>query len=157
MCSVFVTIVVIVMRRKQTILKHRTFGQHCTLHLYGAACCLSRRDVKNSSELHNLCPFLHKHEMLRVGGSLKNSSMPPEHQHQVILPSWYHLTELIVRTKQQRFLHAEPQYLLVSLRLNTYRRQVIQTVLQKCLPYFKQRQLLLSSKLISLRQNECNR
>jgi len=110
------------MRRKQNILKHRTSGQHCTLHLYGAARCLSRRDVKNSSELHSLCPFLHKHEMFRVGGRLKNSSMPSENQHQVILPSWYHLTELIAWAKQQRFLHGEPQYLLVSLRLDTYRK-----------------------------------
>ena len=122
MCSVFVTTVVIALRIKQTILKHRTFGQHCTLYLYGAACCLSRRDVKNNSELHSLCPFLNKHEMRRVSGRLKNSSMPSENQHQVISPSLYNLTELIVTTKQQRFLHEEPQYLLVSLRLDTYRK-----------------------------------
>jgi len=39
-----------------------------------------------------------------------------------MLPSWYHLTELIIMTKQQRFLHAEPQYFRVSLRLDTYRK-----------------------------------
>jgi hypothetical protein len=95
--------------------------------------------------------------MLRVGERLKNSSMPSENQHQVILPSWYHLTELIIRTKQQRFLHAGPQYLLVSLAWIPTGRQVIHTVLQKCLPYFKQKQLHLSSKLTSFRQQEYNR
>lgn len=82
----------------------------------------SSRQAKDSIELHGLCPFLDKHKMLRVGGWLKNSSMPSENQHQVILPAWYYLTELIIRSKQQRFLHAEPQYLLVSLRLDTYRK-----------------------------------
>ena len=54
--------------------------------LYGSARLLHReradlktvRDRTKSSELHGLCLFLDRYEMLRVSGSLKNSSFPYE-------------------------------------------------------------------------------
>jgi hypothetical protein len=76
----------------------------------------SSQEVRKNNELYSLYPFLDKHGMLRVGGRLKNSLLPYENWHQVILPSRHHLTELIIRTEHQRLLHAGPQYLLASLR-----------------------------------------
>lgn len=71
------------------------------LHLYCAERSLSWGDSKSHitrgkkcSELHSLCPFLDKHEMLPVGGRLKNSSLPYKTQHQVIQPSRHRLTEI---------------------------------------------------------------
>jgi hypothetical protein len=104
----------------------------------------SSHEVRKNSELYtySLYPFLDKHGMLRVGGRLKNSSLPYENCHQVILPSRHHLTELTIREKHQRLLHAGPQCLLASLRQKYWiprGRQIIRSVLHKCLPCFKQR------------------
>jgi hypothetical protein len=102
----------------------------------------SSHEVRKNSELCSLYPFLDKHGLLRVGGRLTNSSLPYENYHQVILPSRHHLRELIIRAKHQRLLHAGPQYLLASLRQKYWIprvRQVIRSVLHRCLPCFKQR------------------
>jgi hypothetical protein len=76
---------------KQSVLRHHTCRQHCAPALH-AFChgevgdLKTARDNKKSSELHGLCPFLDRYEMLRVSGSLKNYSLPYVNQHPTILP-----------------------------------------------------------------------
>ena len=136
------------MRRKQVILKHQTAlyafiytVQHVVFQGEIADIQLSQ-EVKKGSELHSLCPFLDKHKMLLVGGRLKNSSLPYEYQHQVIQPSRHHLIELTVRKKHKRLLHVGPQYFFASLQQEYWiprGRQIIQSVLRKCLLCLKQK------------------
>jgi len=93
------TLFLIPTRRKQVILKHQLTLYDCIFTVqnavyHGERADLISQEVKKCNELHSLCPFLDKHEMLPVGGRLKNSSLPYKTQYQVIQPSRHHLTEI---------------------------------------------------------------
>lgn len=125
MCSVFFTMLIIPTRRKRDHFKASDLNTALYACIYMVQRTVyhgQKADLKsswyvwNSSQLHSLCPVLDKHEMLQVGGRLKNSSLPYENQHQIIVPSRHHLTEFTVRADHQRLLHVGPQYLLASLQ-----------------------------------------
>ena len=108
--------------------------------IYGSAHCFTQGDSRPQIIIiykevnYTVCPVLYKHEVLQVGGSLKNSSLPYEKLHQIILLSRHHLTEVTVRADHQRLLCVGPQYLLESLRVE-YRisrgRQIQQSILDE--------------------------
>nr|XP_039259149.1 uncharacterized protein LOC120335650 [Styela clava] len=53
--------------------------------------------VKKSSSLFKLDPCIRSDELLRIGGRLKDSSLPEELKHPVILPKSHHITTLIIK------------------------------------------------------------
>ena len=63
-----------------------------------------------------LKPFLDKQGILRVGGRLIHSELPPEQRHQILLPSNHCLTRLIIREEHERLKHAGIQATLYSVR-----------------------------------------
>ena len=54
--------------------------------------------------------------ILRVGGRLKNASIPFEAKHPAILPSHHHITCLIIRHYHFRLGHAGPEQVLAEVR-----------------------------------------
>ena len=68
------------------------------------------------SRLIPLKPFLDKQGILRVGGRLIHSELPPEQRHQILLPSNHCLTRLIIREEHERLKHAGIQATLYSVR-----------------------------------------
>ena len=63
------------------------------------------RTVKKSSSLYKLDPFLDKDGILRVGGRLRQSSIPYDVKHPVILPKKGHVTDLILCHFHQLIKH----------------------------------------------------
>ena len=62
-----------------------------------------------------LHPFLDSDNILRVGGRERNSKLPYNSQHPVILNGKHLLTRLFVRLEHLRLLHAGPTLLMASL------------------------------------------
>ena len=63
------------------------------------------KTVKKSSSLYKLDPFLDKDDVLRVGGRLRQSSIPYDVKHPVILPKKGHVTDLILCHFHQLIKH----------------------------------------------------
>lgn len=53
--------------------------------------------VKITSSLYRLDPFVDKQGLIRVGGRLRNSNLPVEIKHPIIIPRNSHITTLLVR------------------------------------------------------------
>ncbi|KAJ8985554.1 hypothetical protein NQ317_019938 [Molorchus minor] len=63
------------------------------------------REIKTIKE----APFLDKHDVLRVGGRLKNSSLPFDVKHPPILDAKHTFTKLMFKNQHERLLHTGAQ------------------------------------------------
>lgn len=91
--------------------------------------------VSKRSSLLTLHPFLDSQGLLRVGGRLVNASLSFDAKYPVILPSYCHVTDLLIEYEHRYLGHAGPQSILNSLRqrvwpINALRR--IKYILLKC-------------------------
>ncbi|XP_033241627.1 uncharacterized protein [Drosophila pseudoobscura] len=100
----------------------------------------TRRDIKASSSIASLSPFLDDCGLLRVGGRLKNSTLDFEARHPIILPKNHSITSALIRHLHEKHLHAGPQSLLAIIR-QTYwpigGRKTVAHVIQKCVRCFR--------------------
>lgn len=76
----------------------------------------SRGYMLKRSKLRNLCPFIDKNGILRVGGRIQNSQMAYDTQHQIILPTKSYLSRLIIKDAHIRTMHGGPLVMLNYLR-----------------------------------------
>ena len=53
-------------------------------------------NLPRSNQLAFLCPFIAGDKILRVGGRLKNASLPFESKHPVILPGNHRVTKMLI-------------------------------------------------------------
>ena len=72
------------------------------------------------SSLYKLDPFLDSQGILRVGGRLRNASLPFEVKFPVILPRRSHVTTLIIRYFHEKIKHQERGMTLNEIRGNGY-------------------------------------
>ncbi|KRY10067.1 hypothetical protein T12_5752 [Trichinella patagoniensis] len=61
-------------------------------------------------------PFLDQDGLLRVGGRLRRSTLPPESKHPIILPHNHPVTELLIKDHHVRQMHAGVNQTLVAIR-----------------------------------------
>lgn len=73
--------------------------------------CLNKKH-----SLSSLVPFIDDSGVLRVGGRLRNTFLPYETKHPVVLHSKHPFTRLIFEYKHKVLLHPGPQLLLSSVR-----------------------------------------
>ena len=93
-----------------------------------------------SSKLLSLSPFIDSIGILRVGGRLKNSSLEFNAQHPILLPKYHPLTIAIINHFHRRILHAGPQSLLATIRLQYWPlggRKAVTRVVNKCIKCFR--------------------
>lgn len=72
--------------------------------------------VNSNSKIVNLCPFLDKDKLLRIGGRIQASNFNFQKKHPILLPRHHHLTKLIAVYEHFWLGHASPELLLASLR-----------------------------------------
>ncbi|XP_064555588.1 uncharacterized protein LOC135440397 [Drosophila montana] len=77
----------------------------------------SHGNVKKSSSIASLAPFLDEGDFLRIGGRLSNSSLDYDAQHPIILPRRHAITLALIVQFQERNLHTGPRALLAKIRL----------------------------------------
>ncbi|XP_003368031.1 conserved hypothetical protein [Trichinella spiralis] len=69
----------------------------------------------NSSERVRVFePFLDQDGLLRMGGRLRRSTLPPESKHPIILPHNHRVTELLIKDHHVRQMHAGVNQNIVS-------------------------------------------
>lgn len=71
--------------------------------------------VKKSSHLHKLSPII-QDNLIRVGGRLLKSAMPPEAKNPIILPTNHHVTQLLIRHVHENIGHSGRSHTLSRLR-----------------------------------------
>uniref|UniRef100_A0ABD2WIV5 DUF5641 domain-containing protein n=1 Tax=Trichogramma kaykai TaxID=54128 RepID=A0ABD2WIV5_9HYME len=76
---------------------------------------LKCKQIKGS-RLAALNPFIDEYGLLRVGGRLQNATIEEEHRHPILLPSYHHVTDLIIRNYHLRLHHAGIQTTLTNIR-----------------------------------------
>ncbi|XP_071056054.1 uncharacterized protein [Onthophagus taurus] len=89
---------------------------------------------------HKLALFIDRDGLMRVGGRLKNSDMPFEQKHPLLLPSDSRLSEMIIEKTHQSFLHPGLRTLHCLLLQQFWivsARKVIYRVLSKCIKCFR--------------------
>lgn len=70
----------------------------------------------NNKSILNLCPFIDKEGILRVGGRLVNAKIPYNQKHPVLLPGKEFVVKLLMRKEHVALLHAGPQTTLANFR-----------------------------------------
>ena len=79
-----------------------------------------KREMKKTSSLYRLDPFLDEKGVLRVGGRLTHASTPYHVKHPMILPRKGHLTPLIIRHYHHKINHQGRGMTMNALRANGF-------------------------------------
>lgn len=80
------------------------------------ACLNDNKPLSRKSRLLNLCPFIDKDDLLRVGGRLTNSGLSYEERHPIIIPERSHYAKLLVNFTHRILLHSEHNIMLRAIR-----------------------------------------
>ena len=79
--------------------------------------CQNKAKTKSKcTRLAALNPLIDEHGLLRVGGRLKNSPLALDKKNLILLPSYHHVTDLIIRDIHQNAHHAGMQATLYTIR-----------------------------------------
>ncbi|XP_017477409.1 PREDICTED: uncharacterized protein LOC108367325 [Rhagoletis zephyria] len=104
---------------------------------------LKRNDeVSSHSKLLQLAPFVDEFGLLRVGGRIRNSELPTETQHPVILPKEHRATQLILIDEHIRNLHPGVSALFVIVRQRYWilgARNLIRKITHNCIKCYRQK------------------
>ncbi|GBL80696.1 hypothetical protein AVEN_225343-1 [Araneus ventricosus] len=103
--------------------------------------CLKRgQQLPNSSSLINLSPFLDEQDILRVGGRLKNSNLPIERKHPILLPYNNDFSDLIINHFHVLYLHTGAEATLANILTKFWLingRNYVRKIIIKCIPCLK--------------------
>nr|XP_022918410.1 uncharacterized protein LOC111427476 [Onthophagus taurus] len=91
---------------------------------------------ETSKKLLLLKPFIDDNGLLRVGGRLKNSLLPFENKHQIILPQRHIVSRLIAEDIHVKNFHCGPQLLLGLMRDKYWPvggRNLVRSITRKCM------------------------
>lgn len=100
--------------------------------------------------LRRLSLFLDADGLLRVGGRLRNASLPFGVRHPLLLPRHGNFTEMIIRDRHIKNSHAGSNALLATLQREFWilgARRAIRSVIFKCMPCYKTRAPLFQPKM----------
>lgn len=97
---------------------HRCLVKHTQAKHFGEEIIAlkNNENLKTSSKLIQLHPFLDQNGVIRVGGPLQHASLPFERKHPVILPAGNRFSRLLFEREHQRLLHASQLLLLSSFK-----------------------------------------
>ena len=95
----------------------------------------SQKPLPKTHRLSSLCPFIDEDHLLKVGGRLRNASIPDSSKHQIILPKSHSVTTLIIRYEHLHNGHIGTEHVLAKLRESFWvilGRSAIKAVIRKC-------------------------
>jgi hypothetical protein len=117
--------------------------------------CRRNSQVKQTSTLYRLDPFIDSIGLLRIGGSIRQASLPYDVKHPVVIPKRSHITDLIVRHFHENIVHHQGR----GITLNAIRqagywitngRSVVAHHISKCVTCRKLRRTSLTQKMSDL-------
>nr|XP_012231254.1 PREDICTED: uncharacterized protein LOC105677297 [Linepithema humile] len=98
------------------------------------------RAISTTSRLLSLSPFIDCFGLIRVGGRLKNLSLPFDARHPVLLPARHNLTRRVIEYEHIRNLHAGVQATMAAIRQRFWPlslRSSTRKIVQGCVICFK--------------------
>lgn len=99
-----------------------------------------KNPVQPSSRLISLTPFLDLDGIIRVGGRLRNSTLPFSKKFPILMCGIHPLSKLIMSRQHIRLLHAGPQLMLSTLRESfwiTSARNLARRIVHKCIKCYR--------------------
>ncbi|XP_046654957.1 uncharacterized protein LOC124348728 [Daphnia pulicaria] len=96
---------------------------------------IARKQLKKTSRLVKLTPFIDKNKILRVGGRLENATELYESRHPIVLDPDHHLSILLITEAHVQTAHAGVERTLVEVRVKYWPlkgRRAIRRVVKKC-------------------------
>ncbi|GBN92137.1 hypothetical protein AVEN_181933-1 [Araneus ventricosus] len=96
----------------------------------------SNKQLRNSSEIKSLVPYLDEGGLLRITGRLLEAELCFGEKHPIILPRRCKFTELLVTREHERIGHCDASATLTQLRKKYWipkGRQLVKTIIQICL------------------------
>ena len=111
-------------------------------------------EVKSTSQLYNLDPYLDEDGVLRVGGHLRKAKMPDPVKHPAILPRDSHVTTLVIRHFHEKSNHQGRGITLNEIRANGYwtrgGTKAVQSYIQQCVICRKARRSVEEQRMADL-------
>ena len=101
-----------------------------------------KKEVKPTSKILQLHPFLDLRGILRVGGRLHKANLPESVKHPIILPHNHHLTDLIIQDCHLTTLHGGFQLIWTTLKQKFWilrARDTIRHHVRRCVVCRRQR------------------
>jgi hypothetical protein len=111
------------------------------------------KTMDGMKSIRDLDPFPNDKGLLCVGGRLRQSSLPDETKHQLILPAKQHITRVIIRHCHQFLAHAGLEHVLCKLREKYWivrARREIKKVLKDCVTCKRNQGALGKQKMADL-------
>ncbi|XP_058840856.1 uncharacterized protein LOC131696328 [Topomyia yanbarensis] len=100
-----------------------------------------QKNVTIKGKLRNLKPIYDENErLLRVGGRIRNSDLPEDQKHPMILPENNHFTEILIEALHLEHLHVGLNGLLAVVKQRFWpvnAKRTIHRVLKKCVRCFR--------------------
>jgi len=93
------------------------------------------KNLKTSSKLLSLHPFIDGKDLLRVGGRLRHAPLSFAQKHPILLSSNHILTRLLIEREHKRLLHSGPQALLAAIRRKYWPlrgRDIVRKIYHSC-------------------------
>jgi hypothetical protein len=110
--------------------------------------------VQSSSSLYKLDTFLDEYGLLRVGGRIRESSLPFEEKHPLILPKKHFISDLIARHCHEKSCHQGRGITMSSIRSHGYwiigLSSVVSSLIHKCAMCRKFRHISQGQKMSPL-------
>ena len=100
----------------------------------------SKKEIKASSSLRQLSPFLDENQILRVGGRLNNADLPYAAKHQILLPAKHDVSMLIITNAHVECLHGAPKLTESVLRQKfwvIHSQRSIKAAIHNCIRCFR--------------------
>lgn len=115
--------------------------------------------IPNSSSLRKLTPQLDEHDIIRVGGRLKNAEISVDAKHPIVLPKCNAISSLIIREAHLYCMHGGPRLTEATLRqkfwiLNS--QHEIKKIINNCVICFRQRSRTMNQTMAHLPKNRVN-
>ncbi|XP_014221903.1 uncharacterized protein LOC106649141 [Trichogramma pretiosum] len=113
---------------------------------------LKCKQIKRS-RLAALNPFIDEYGLLRVGGRLQNATIEEEHRHPILLPSYHHVTDIIIRNYHLRLHHAGIQTTLTNIRHRFWLldgKNQVRKIIRRCVTCIRHHPVPIQGKMGNL-------
>lgn len=117
-------------------------------------------DIKKTSSLYRLDPYLDEEGVLRVGGRIDRANIPRDIKHPIILPRKSHVTELLARRYHEKVNHMGRGITHNEIRQSGYwligGSSAVSNLISKCVTCRRLRGSLQTQKMSELPEDRLN-